>query len=115
AASRLRLDAFELALGHAGIMFQRHRADLFVAGDVAHQPDERRDAADAGLAARQRLDLGADIEILALDADHRSAARDWRENRDLVALLHRMIPADIGLVHRDAQRLAVAERAGEFR
>src|SRR6185312_7530229 len=40
---RLVGDALKLALGHRGIMFERHRRDRLPAGDVAHQPDEARD------------------------------------------------------------------------
>ncbi len=55
-------------------MLEGHRADPLATGalsdHVAHQPDETGDAADAMIAARQRGELGADVEILALDLDH---------------------------------------------
>ncbi len=51
-------------------MLERHRRDALVAGDIAHQPDEAGHAADRGVAAGERLEFGADVEILALHADH---------------------------------------------
>ena len=59
----------ELALGHAGIMLERHRLDGAVL--VADGAEEGDDGADIGAAGLQRRDLGADVEILLLHADHR--------------------------------------------
>ena len=55
----------DLGFRHAGIVFQRHRRDAVVAADAG----EGRDRADVGAPVRQPRDLGADVEVLALDAD----------------------------------------------
>ena len=41
---------------------------------VAHQPDEARERADVGAPGGERRELGADVEGLALDPDHRACA-----------------------------------------
>ena len=61
----------DLGLRHAGIMFQRHRRDAVVAADAG----EGRDRADIGAPVRQPRDLGADVEVLALDADGQPLSR----------------------------------------
>jgi hypothetical protein len=66
-------DAREFLLGHARIMFKRHRSDFAAAGVVADKADERRNRANIGAAFPQGSDLGADIKILLLNADHRSS------------------------------------------
>ncbi len=63
--------ALDLGLRHAGIVFQRHRHDAVVAADAG----EGRDRADVGAPVRQPRDLGADVEILALDADGQLSLR----------------------------------------
>jgi hypothetical protein len=66
-------DARQLFLGHAGVMFERHGGDFTAAGVVADEPYERRDRAGICAAFPQGSDFGADIEILVLNADHRSS------------------------------------------
>src|SRR5262249_61907034 len=64
----LGLDAGQLALGHAGIMLERHVLDGAVL--VAHRAGEGNDGADVAAPHLELRDLGADVEILLLDADH---------------------------------------------
>jgi hypothetical protein len=66
-------DSRELLLGHARVMFERHRGDFTAAGVVPDQPYERCNRADIGAAFPHCGDFGADIEILVLDAYHRSS------------------------------------------
>jgi hypothetical protein len=54
-------------------MFERHRGDFTAARVIPDQTDERCYRADIGAAFPQGSDLGADIEILVLNADHRSS------------------------------------------
>jgi hypothetical protein len=77
AGMRLGGDALELALRHAREVLERHRADARVAMDVPDQPEEARHAADARPAARQGLELRADVEILALDLDQHVRRLGW--------------------------------------
>ena len=70
ARSRLILDAPQLFLGHGGIVFQGHRPDRRLAGQIAHQTDEGADAADPVAAVAEPRHFGADVEILALHPDH---------------------------------------------
>ena len=70
ARARLGLDAGKLGLGHAGIMFERHRRDRAI--PIAHRAGEGDDGADIAPACLEPRDLGADIEIFPLDADHLS-------------------------------------------
>ena len=72
---RLGLDLGELLLGHAGIMFEGQGRDPVAAAHVAHQSDKARDAADPMIAGGEALELGADVEILALHPDHRLSLR----------------------------------------
>src|SRR5262249_23531404 len=65
-----RLDALKLLLRHARIMFERHGADRAVLGKVAHRADKRGYGADIGATASKARNLGTDVEILALNADH---------------------------------------------
>src|ERR1041385_7629615 len=98
-------------------MFERHRrdgvggfswpADLQI--EVAHQPNKTRDTADRMVAGSEPLELLADIEILALHPDHRSASGHRREYRDLIARAHRMLGAGTILVHQIG-RAACGER-----
>ncbi len=71
----LRLDRGQLALGHAGIVLEGHGADRGLAAglarELADQADEAREAADIGPAGGQAGQLGAEIEGLRLDPDHR--------------------------------------------
>ena len=88
AGLRVGLDPLEFALGHAGIMLERHRRDgLLPLARIAHGARERDDGAEIGAAGRQPAHLGADVEILGLNADHGtmslSAARDGWKKRDL--------------------------------
>src|SRR5262245_15655101 len=57
----LRRDLRDLALGHPGVVLERHR-------DVSHQPDEARDGADPP-ATRNSADLGIEVEVLSLHGD----------------------------------------------
>src|SRR5262249_44497525 len=79
AAVRLGLDLGELALGHAGIMFERHRRDAISAAplkiEVAHEADKTRDAAHGMVAGGELFQLMPDIQILALHPDHRLSPR----------------------------------------
>jgi hypothetical protein len=68
ARARLGLDAGKLGFGHAGIMFERHRRDGAVL--VAHRAGEGDDGADVAPSGLEPRDLGADVEILSLHADH---------------------------------------------
>ena len=69
AGERLGFDALELGLGHARIVLERHRGDRVAAGLAAHGAGEGDDGADIGAAGRQTADLGADVEVLGLDAN----------------------------------------------
>src|SRR6185436_13988604 len=62
-------DLGDRALGHSGIVLERHRTHGCVFVDIAHKPHERRDCADLCVSAGDRLDLGAAIEVFALDED----------------------------------------------
>src|ERR1700728_194770 len=70
AAGWLGLDLRPFFLGHARIMLEAQRLNPVGAPQIAHQPDKAGDAADAWIARGELFQLGADIEILALDADH---------------------------------------------
>ncbi len=69
---RLGLDLFKLLLGHAGVVFEGQRLDPVGTAEIAHQPDKAGDPADARVAGSEAVEFGADVEILALHADHRS-------------------------------------------
>src|SRR5262245_4892697 len=68
ARARLGLDACKFGLGHAGIMFERHRRDRAVL--IAHRAGEGDDSADVAPPGLEPRDLGADVEIFPLHADH---------------------------------------------
>src|SRR5262249_45136693 len=71
-AARLGLDLSELLLGHARIMLERHGADAVATRGVAHHADKTYDAADLVPILGEPRDLGAHVEVLALDPDHLS-------------------------------------------
>ena len=76
AGQRLGLDPLQLALGHAGIMLERHRGEPAPAGELAHQAGEGRDPADPGIAGGQLGQFLPDIERLGLDPHrHRLSPR----------------------------------------
>ena len=66
----LRLDAGKLFLRHAGIMLERHGGHRVRCGLIAHGSDECGDGAHICAAASQCGNLGADVEILALNANY---------------------------------------------
>ena len=67
ALRRLPGDPDNLGLGHAGIVFEFER--LKRARLIAAKSGEGDDGADVGPSRRKPLDLGCDIEVLALHAD----------------------------------------------
>ena len=81
AAARLVLDAGQHFFGHARVMFERHRrhrrrrASAKV-GHVADQTHKTGQAADAVVAGGERLELGRQVEVFALNAHrHRPSLR----------------------------------------
>ena len=72
APSCLGFDVLQRFLGHAGIVFQRQGIDAVTVialahVHLAHEADEHRQSADALVAIRQLLELGADVEVHLLD------------------------------------------------
>ncbi len=70
AAPGLGLDFGQRLFGHFRIMFQRHRLDRLVAGDIADQADKAANAADAVISFGKALHLLSDVEIVRLHPDH---------------------------------------------
>src|SRR5882762_5789026 len=64
---RLGDDFFERLLGHAGIVFERHLRRRSAVVGVAAYPDKARHRTDLRVAASERRDLGARVEVLRLD------------------------------------------------
>ena len=110
--ARLGLDRGELALGHAGIVLERHGEHRLAAMLVAHHADEAGDAADVGAAAREAGELGRDVERLACTRII-SAAGHRREERHLVAGAQRRILGHILLVDGAAHHARARQRLGE--
>ena len=79
--------ARELALGHAGIVLERHGEHRLAAMLVAHQADEGGDPADVGAAAREPASSAATSNGSGWTRII-SAAGDRREERHLVAGAH---------------------------
>src|SRR6476646_6188931 len=75
AVVRLGCDLGELFFCHPGIMLERQGRNPVYSAHVAHQSNKARDAADPVVAGGQEIEFGADIEILALDADHSLSLR----------------------------------------
>ena len=71
AFARLGLDLAQLAFGHAGIVFERHRAHRLAAREVTDQTDEAAHGAGTRGLFGEAFELGADVEIVLLDPDHR--------------------------------------------
>src|SRR5260221_1894270 len=67
AGLRLGDDFFEGLLGHAGIVFESHLRHRGAVVGVAAYPDKARHRADLRVAASERRDLGARVEVLRLD------------------------------------------------
>src|SRR5215470_7230864 len=112
AAMRFGFDLGELSLGHARIVLERQRRDPLSTAQIPHQPHKARDPADPMIAGGEALDLGPDVEILALYADHRLAPRHRRKDGDFVALAHRMFGPDVILIDRHANHGQVPQRLG---
>jgi hypothetical protein len=72
---RLGFDFAELLLGHAGIVLERQGGYAVTPAHVTDQSDEAGDPADPVIAGGQVFELDADIEILALHADHYPSLR----------------------------------------
>jgi hypothetical protein len=88
AAVRLGLDLGQLLLGHAGIVLEVSASTRSVPPISRTSPIKLATPPMRGL-PRQLFQLGADIEILALHADHRrSPSGHRREDRDLVAVAY---------------------------
>src|SRR5579875_1271512 len=92
--------------------FEPQRRDAIAAAGIAHHPDKARDAADPAVVAGEPVEFGADVEILALHADHLSASGYRRKQRHLVALTHRVVLPDIFLIDGHANAFRVFERLG---
>ena len=67
---RFGLDLGQGRFGHLRVMFEGHRLDRLVAGDVADQPNEAANPTDAVVAVRQLFQFLADVKILGLYPDH---------------------------------------------
>src|SRR5205814_1315514 len=102
AAPRLGLDFAELFFRHAGIMLEGHRADAIRARRVAHHAEEGDDATDLVSTFGQPRDLGTDVEVLALHADHGLPSSDRWKERHFVTGPDRMVPRHVILIDRDA-------------
>ncbi len=82
-------DILQGLLGHAGVMFERHRLhgaciDVRTGGLVgAHQADETGHGADVVTPGGERGNLGAGIEISLLDADRHVSLRLPAERKPL--------------------------------
>ena len=69
ALGRVAADPLDGALGHPGIVLQRHLADVAALVDVAHEPHERGDRPHLRVGAVDLLDERAGVERRFLDAD----------------------------------------------
>ncbi len=78
---RLGLDARQLGLGHAGIVLERHAGDAGAIVLAAHDPGEGDDGADVGAAGGEAAHVGADVEVLALDAYTQGSASGHRRKK----------------------------------
>ena len=69
-------DFLDRLFGHAGIVLQHHLRDGLALVHVAHHAHKTRDRPDLGVAATQRRNFRADIEILDLYSDCHFQLRD---------------------------------------
>ena len=66
---RLVDHGFDGGLGHPGVVFEFHRTDRLAIAAFAHRAHEAGHRAHASIAGPQAGDLGAEVEVLGLDAD----------------------------------------------
>src|SRR4029077_11725266 len=86
----LGLDLRQALLGHPGIMLQGHGGDG-IADPVAHQTDEAGKPTDIAPPLAETRELGPDVEVGFLDADHE---RDSLSSRNALSCV---IPAKAGI------------------